>query len=216
MKKVLSLKYIVLALGVFVLAFIAALIVSHILHIAHFPNEQAGIVADMINGVVAAVAAGLVVFQLHQSEKERMRQNDIEEASFLLQYNQAFIQDPNMSEVESLLERKAFYNYDQEIITEENRQQFINYLVYLEGLAPLVFRDVLTIDHIDDLMSYRFFLAVNNQEVQEKELKAFAPAYRGCFKLYKKWASYRKGQGYEIICEETALDKWDQFSNYAE
>ena len=210
-----SVRYIFIALGVFILAFAVALIMSILLHFVHFPDTQAGIVADMIGGVIAAVAAGLVLFELRESEKERARQNDIEEASFLLQYNQSFIQDSNMTEVESLLERQTFYNYDQEIITEENRQQFVNYLVYLEGLAPLVFRGVFNLDHIDNLMSYRFFLAVNNKEVQDKELKKFANEYRGCYKLYKEWVDYRDRSNLEILGEETALDKWNQFKFYA-
>ena len=37
---------------------------------------------------------------------------------------------------------------------------------------------------VDDLFSYRFFLAMNNKEVQEFELGPEAEYYRGCFKLY--------------------------------
>lgn len=74
---------------------------------------------------------------------------------------------------------------------------------------------ILTLEHIDDLMAYRFYLAVNNPEVQEKELKRFAGDYRGCFKLYKIWTAYRKEKGYEIHQEQTALDKWEDFEKYA-
>ncbi len=67
---------------------------------------------------------------------------------------------------------------------------FINYLVYLEGLATLVLNDMMKLDHIDDLMAFRFFLAVNNPELQKAQLAVFPQFYRGCFKLYRKWTEY--------------------------
>ena len=172
--------------------------------------------ADMISGVIAAIAAGLVLIELKASERERARQNDIEEASFLLQYNQSFIQDPNLVEVQSLLERAAFYGKTDEIISSRTRQKFVNYLVYLEGLSPLILHGILNLDHIDNLMAYRFFLAVNNREVQDKEIKKFPEYYRGCFRLYKLWSAYRKQRSLVIPFEETALDLWEDFSKHAD
>ena len=73
----------------------------------------------------------------------------------------------------------------------------------------------LLIYDIINLLSYRFYLAVNNKEVQEKELKPFADYYRGCFKIYKIWTEYRKKKGYSILLEDSALDKWDKFNIYS-
>ena len=212
----LFIRYFLVSVVVFLIALAASGMSSAFLRSLNMSDEQAGIVADMISGVIAAVAAGTVLFQLKESEMERIRQNDIEEASFILQYNQAFIHDANMTEVESLLEASAYYNRKEPIINDDNRQKFVNYLVYLEGLAPLILRGILSLDHIDNLMSYRFYLAVNNPEVQTKELKRFATEYRGCFKLYKVWTEYRNSKGYEIILNETSLDKWEDFLIYAE
>ena len=61
--------------------------------------------------------------------------------------------------------------------TSPECQKMINYLVYLESLAALVFRQVIHLDVIDDLFSYRFFLAVNNPVVQECELLPYADFY---------------------------------------
>lgn len=184
-----------------------------------FTEEQAGLVASMIEGAVGAIAAGFVLYELKLNADVEVRQNDIEEAQFLLEYNQAFIQDEKMCTVEHLLERWMESEPSERVeplINDDNRQQFINYLVYLEGLATLVFRGILKLEHIDDFMAYRFFLAMNNKELQEDQLFRYADYYRGCFKLYALWKTYRTMQNHQTPLSEYALDLWDEFEKYSE
>jgi len=211
-------KYILISLVVFILALLVSILARMFLVLDGsffgFSNEEAGLVTSMIEGVVGAIAAGLVLYQLKISSNVEELQNSIEEAQFILQYNQAFIQDANMCKVESLLERSMLGQAEGAIINGENRQLFINYLVYLEGLAPLILRDVLQLEHVDDLFAYRFFLAMNNPEVQKDQLFVFPEYYRGCFKLYEKWKRYRRGNHRAILMEETSLDKWEHYETY--
>ncbi len=209
------LRFVLIAVGLYAVSVLAACVTTTLIYVSQQSDGAVAALSQLTSGVVSAIAAGFVLYELRNGEQERIHQNDIEEASFLLQYNQAFIQDSNMTEVESLLEDQAFYGRTDPIITSENRQKFVNYLVYLEGLAPLILRGILTFEHIDDLMAYRFYLAVNNPEIQEKELKRFAGDYRGCYKLYKLWTQYRNEKGYEIHLSDTALDKWEDFEKYA-
>lgn len=184
-----------------------------------FSDEQAALVTSIIDGTVGAIAAGFVLYELKVNSNAEERQSDIEEAQFLLEYNQAFIQDEKMVAVEHLLEQWMEAPPSERtdaLITDDNRQQFINYLVYLEGLAPLVFRDILKLEHIDDLMAYRFFLATNNRALQDDQLFRYPAYYRGCFKLYSIWKTYRTRRGYEIPLPEYALDLWDEFEKYSE
>lgn len=205
----------------------AALFVASLLNII-FPHlykdgEAVGDIIAMLEGIIGAIATGLVLYQLKLAERAEIHQNDIEEAAFILKYNQAFIQDKNIVEAERLLEDQAYYDRERrEIITEENKQKFINYLVYLESLAPLVLRGVLSLDYIDALMAYRFFLAVDNAELQEKEIRPFAEYYRGCFKLYRIWKAYRRARGYRDPVDGCSnkdamreLDAWEDFEKYA-
>lgn len=208
-------KYLFISIAIFLVAFAASSISSSVLRVANTPYEQSGVIADMISGVIAAVAAGMVLFQLKQDENEKIRQNEIEEASFMLQYNQSFIQDDNMAMVEDLLEQQTFYGREGNIINDSNRQKFINYLVYLEGFAPLIINEVVQLEHVDDLMAYRFFLAMNNKEIQDTQLKPYAEYYLGCFKLYKVWAEYRREKGESILLSENALDEWEMFDKYS-
>lgn len=204
-------RYIGIAVAVFAASLVAAVLSSILLRLVMFSDEQSSVIAEMVSGIIAAIAAGLVLFELKAAEKERIRQNDIEEASFILQYNQTFIQDPNMAEVESLLEQNAFYGLESPIITKENRQKFVNYLVYLEGLAPIIMSGILKFEHIDNLMAYRFFLAVNNPELQREEILPFASYYQGCFRLYSLWADYRAEHRLDIPLKDTSLDKTEIF-----
>lgn len=88
--------------------------------------------------------------------------------------------------------------------------------MYLEGLAPLILRDVLYLSHVDDLFAYRFFLAVNNREIQEDQLFAFPDYYRGCFKLYEKWKKYRRDSHRAILMEEHGLDRLEEYEKYVD
>ncbi len=206
-----AVKYLLRAGAIFIISLLLAIGASLLVRRISPFDDLPSVIAEMISGVLAAVAAALVMYELRWNSQERVRQNDIEEASFILQYNQAFIQDPNMNEVENLLEKNAYYDYPSPIITDENRQKVVNYLVYLEGVAPAVLKGIMKLEHIDDLMAYRFFLAVNNPEVQQKELEPFANYYRGCFKLYDIWTSFRKANHLEIPLKKTSLDRLDVY-----
>lgn len=219
MKKSSIVKYVMLAMLMFYFAVLVAVITRMLLvqdsKWVAFSDEQASLVTSMIEGAVGAVAAGFVLYQLKVEEKMEARENDIQEAQFILQYNQSFIQDQSMCAVEQQLEQwMNKRTTDQDVINDDNRQSVINYLVYLEGLAPLVFRGVLTLEHIDDLMAYRFFLAVNNPVVQKDQLFEYPDYYRGCFKLHKMWKEYRMRRGYSILLNESGLDKWKSYSKF--
>ncbi|MCR5048172.1 MAG: GNAT family N-acetyltransferase [Saccharofermentans sp.] len=184
-----------------VISIVIEFVLSHLL-----PDNYEVEIADMINGVVTALATVFVIYELRRGEDINKRENSIKEAEFLLKYNQSFVQDENMTMVESLLEEQTFYGREEEIIDADNNQKFINYLVYLEGFAPLILNGILKLDTVDDLMAYRFFLSVNNKEVQEKQLCEFVEYYMGCFKLYKVWSEYRLKTGQSIVQKEYDSD----------
>ena len=124
----------------------------------------------------------------------------LNEAQFAIDLNEQFIGNEKMSNVEWELE-KFYTKYKSNELTDcdkkefkdkfkienKERQDLVNYLVHLEGIAALVKTKVLHIDVIDDLMSYRYFIAMNNPVVQELELKPYADFYKGCFEIYNDW-----------------------------
>lgn len=214
------LRYISIAAVIFLISLLASALTRVFLtgdvHLFPLKESQAALVTSMIEGAVGAIAAGFVLYEMKINANVEARQSDIEEAQFLLEYNQAFIQDEKMCEVEHRLEQWMEGTLKDPLINEENRQRFINYLVYLEGLAPLIFRNILTLEHIDDLMAYRFFLATNNPVLQEDQLFRYAEYYRGCFKLYTIWKSYRTKNGHATPLSQYALDRWPEFEKYCD
>ena len=137
--------------------------------------DQASTIASTGQVIVQALAAVMIIVQLGQDNGEAKQQSEIEAARFLFQYNQSFLEDENVIEIERLIDKEYMDEIDgiprtNSVINNTNRQYVVNYLVYLEGLAPLVLNGTLKLEVIDDLMSYRFFLAVNNPEIQKKIL----------------------------------------------
>lgn len=171
-------------------------------------------VATVITTITAIVGAFAIWFQMK-------RERDINEAEFIMNYNTSFIENPEYVALEQKLEQyrkrveqKSSVDEYEDIITEENRQTVINYLVYHEALAVFVKKRVLSLDSIDDLFAYRFFLIMNNPEVQRKELCPEAQYYHGCFWLHKKWTEYRKKKGLYILMEDTTLEMTDEYDKY--
>jgi len=206
-------KSLFLSLGliVFVVLMIAAfnLFLGKVIGLS---NEQISTISGTGEVVVALGAAILIIYQLEQERDIEQGENDIEEAQFILQYNQSFIQDPNMTKVESVLEKYMNGSDRSNFLDDSNRQNFVNYLVYLECMATLILRNTISIEHCDDLMAYRFFLALNNPILQKEEIFPYANYYLGCLKLYKQWKLYRKENGLEIpLDKESPLDRWVEY-----
>ena len=201
----------------FVLSLVLALALLAILSITpNLPTGDLALIIAILDPTVAAIGLCFVVVQLHQDGEGDEHGRLIEQHRFLLEYNKVFIENERMMEVESSLEAYDRNEIrDDDLITNENRQSFVNYLVYLEGFAPLVLDEVVELNLLDNLMAYRFYLAVNNPVLQREELMQFPGYYLGIIRLYRKWTDYRKSRGLEILREDTsALDSWDGYESW--
>lgn len=107
--------------------------------------------------VVAIVAAIMIIYQLEQEREVEQRENQIQEAGFIVQCNQIFLENEKMQYIESCL-----MNEDMGICTLEERwddemlQDCVNYLVYLEGIAPLILANIIKIETILILL-FKFY-----------------------------------------------------------
>lgn len=151
---------------------------------------------ELISTVTIIIGAVVAWVELHNSAK-------LNEAEFIKDLNNQFIENKEMVEIEHALE--MYYNKTDrgekhvrlELDLEqdnEDRQKLINYLVYLEGLASIIDHDIVHIDQINDLFGYRFFLAVNNPVVQITELYPYSNYYQGIFRIYDKWMKFCKNK----------------------
>ena len=124
----------------------------------------------------------------------------LNESQFIMELNNQFISNSELTKVESDLDN-YFEKYDKNELTDEYRKEFyncyandkdkrqnlVNYLVHLEGVAAIINNGVLHFDIIDNLMSYRYFIAVNNPDVQKLELCQYPDFYKGCYQIYENW-----------------------------
>lgn len=168
---------------------------------------------ELVTTVLAFIAA--VTFWIEYKQNER-----INEAQLVMELNDQFISNPAMTKVEWELER-YYVKTERKNLTEEDeaklrtcfhedneqRQNFVNYLVHLEGVAALVNSGVLHLPVIDNLMAYRYFLAVNNPVVQQEELLKFKDYYQGIIRIYDKWSKSPDGRPRKIPLEKYSLSQ---------
>ena len=166
-----------------------------------------GYVSTIAATIIAALGIFGVWFQLK-------KESDIKEAEFLMNYNFTFLTTEKFVQMEHRLEN-AMNHATPLNLSENDRQDLTDYLVYLESLAPLVLNKMIRLEVVDDLFGYRYFIAVNNPEVQEEELCKDGQYYRGCFSLYRVWKDYRKTKDLPIPMMENSLDKQPAFEKYA-
>lgn len=186
--------------------YILAMLVLMILYFVGNNFYRLDWVAEAFAAIVAIITA--VAFWLEYHEGKVLNQ-----AQFAIDLNEQFIGSEKLSGIEWELEKfyieysKATSESEKERIEKafedkfkiENRehQDLVNYLVHLEGIAALVKTKVLSISTIINLMSYRYFIAMNNPIVQRMELKQYPEFYRGCIGIYNDWVN-AMGESSEI------------------
>lgn len=179
--------------------------------IATYFSSDVSALSTIITTVTALIAAVAFWMQLKRTE-------NLDEANFIMSLNEQFISNDEMTRIEHALE--LYYNQEVggnegnlELVLERNHsdcQRLINYLVYMEGLAALIKRNVMHLGVIDDLFAYRFFIAVNNPVVQKFELLPYANYYRGCFELSEMWTKQWRKENRIIPLDQYSLYECDK------
>ena len=140
---------------------------------------------------------------------ELNKEQEINQASFILSINSDFYAlggkgTMYAADLEKMLD-EDFSGVKKLELTKEHQTMVIQYLVWVKTLSSLINRRMIKISAIDDLFSYKFFVAINNPEIQKMELIPYKTAYRGIFKAHKIWKKYRVKHGLEIYNEKTDL-----------
>lgn len=95
------------------------------------------------------------------------------------------------------------------------------YCTFFENLYLLYRHHIATIEDLDDLFGYRFFIFVNNPYIQENYIFPTSSSYVQIFELYRVWIAHREEEnsgaeeghhyvpGYDYIIPKEYLDnKW--------
>lgn len=191
-------KKLVLYIAIFVL--VMALVSTLFLD-----NELANQVTTVITVITALIGAIALFFQFK-------RDKDINQATFIIEYDKFFHETTGDDEVMEALEK---YNKgDKNALSMDLYLGVINYLVWCESLSILIQRNVVDFDTIDNLFSYRFFIIVNNPWIQENELVSAREYYKGVYYLHYAWTQYKKKTHQPILYEETCLSKTEDYMNF--
>lgn len=169
-----------------------------------FLDDILGAKISNIVTIITAIVGAVALFVQFKKDK------DLNMASFVIDYSVQFYDIYNLNNILNELE-KCRVNLNYKLDIEKNYQDIVAYLQWLESLAALVNSGLLTIEKIDDVLSYRFFLIVNNKQIQEAELIPCREFYRGIFKLYETWSNYKKKKGLFIIFQEHELSTYPEY-----
>ena len=147
-------------------------------------------ISDAIAAITALVGALAIWFQMKRAK-------DMEEGSFIVGLNDSFLKSEGIRDVYHKLVSNT-------PLTEEDRVNVVEYLTFFETVYILYKRGLADLGVLDDLFSYRFFIAVNNPDIQRMELISDAPYHKNIYTLDHIWSSYRRKHG-KAVDEERAL-----------
>ena len=150
--------------------------------------------ASLLSAVLGVV---LLAAEIYQSRK-------ITEADFIADLNTSFVTNEDYKHAYTLFEEYDFENLPD---LELKNIYISNYLTFFETFQLLIDRGTLTIDMLDDLFGYRFFIAMHNPYVQKKKLVKSPENFRNLYRLEKEWSDYRRKTGRPIFHEEYSLEK---------
>ncbi|MBO4937133.1 MAG: hypothetical protein J6C90_02275 [Clostridia bacterium] len=179
---------------------ISVLLLSMALIGSLFLDEALGSRISNIVTIITAIIGAVALFIQFKKDKE------INEAGFIIDYSVQFYDIYNLQEVLDELEN-CRKNKKYVIDMDKYYKDIVGYLQWLESLAALVNNKILSIEKIDDVLSYRYFLIVNNKQVQTHEIIPCRMYYKGIYRLYETWSRYKKKTGQEIIFENNELSK---------
>ena len=159
-------------------------------------------VAARITEVVTLVTAVIGAIALYLQFK---RDKSINEASFLLEFWKTFSENPQLIPIQRKCDDDMYSKETN--FTDKDYEGILVYAQWIEALAAIINRGVISLDFIDDMYGYVFFVFVNNKYIQEKEILPNAKYYQGLIKAYESWVKYLKKHGKEVMLEENSLSE---------
>ena len=178
------------------------IMIALILLIILLLNLISPIIGEEVSAILTTITTITGIFSVFIEMK---RSADIAECEFIFNLQKQFDDNKTIQEIYRCLDRAYFEK--KEIDKTVDRQNIVTYLTFFEMMCNLIIKGVLKIDDVDALYAYPFFIAMNNKEVQEKELSTYKQFYHNIYTVYPEWYNYRHKKGYEIPFEENKLVK---------
>ena len=182
----------------YIVTLIGSLLVIGSLIVTLWLDEGLGGRIAQIVTIATAIIGAVALFLQFKKDKE------INQASFLMNFSASFYDDYELYDVYNELD-KANTDHSYTFDYDAYRIKIVAYLEWIESIASLIEKRIIDFHSIDNNLAYRFFVIVNNKQVQDNELIPFADFYRGTFYLYNKWYKYDIAHGIHMPKEDTAL-----------
>lgn len=159
---------------------------------------------QIISFVVSFVEAVGVIISLIIATSQLTDSKEIARATFITELNRSFVENKLYVKLYDAFQRcydgtcKYFHCCTGCCLLKYPKSYVSNYLTFFETIYLLTQNNVISFDMIDDLFSYRFFLAVHHKFVQQTKLQAQPQNFKNIFILEKQWFEYRKRRGKNI------------------
>ena len=159
-------------------------------------NETASRIAEIVTLITAIIGAIALYVQFK-------RDKNINEAGFLLEFWKSFSENPHLIKIQMKCDKDI--NAKKTCFNEEDYEGIIIYAQWLEALCAIIKREVVSLDFINNMYGYIFFVFVNNKYVQEKEILPNKKFYQGIIGAYGLWVKYLKKHNKEVMLEKNSL-----------
>ena len=135
----------------------------------------------------------------------------IEEADFIININQKYLEDPDYQRLLRWLEAKGYESCDKEelVIYEDIA---IKILDFFDPFYILLNKGIIDIDVLNDLFGFRFFAVTNNKWIQDNiinddDVDNNFEFYHNIANLHFLWESFRRKSKGEIPFEDTSMSR---------
>lgn len=148
--------------------------------------------------IVTAIIGAIALFIQFEKDKAMNR------ANFLIEHSKSFYNDYNLKEFYQELDL-CVRDSKHKIDCDKYKIEIVTYLEWIESLTMLLNKKIIDFADIDDVFGYRYFLILNNKQIQDYELVPYYMFYNSTIKTYEKWYKYEKKQDKEIPLEKNSF-----------
>lgn len=169
-------------------------------------------VSEILASIVAVISTVIGAFA---SVLEYKYNNAIDLSNDIMTIYQTFIDIPGNKLIEYKLE--VLKRRGKNLFTDEDTTGIRNYLMYFNGVAEKVLANNVSIRHINTILGYRFFLAMNCPYIQDREIIPNAQMYVPCIQLHNKWRKWSEAHHFVRSGDAYSLEKrFDDYYKYAQ
>jgi hypothetical protein len=149
-------------------------------------NESTSTALDIVMVATAIMGVIGIVLQLG-------REKSLKEIEFIVDFNRNFVEYDELMSVHDICSEQAGLFVDGH--NKDRPLDHTSVYKYLDCFEPLYFllkSKAVGTDKLYDLVSYRFFIVLNNREVQEKIIAVHKSSYKNIIEMYKILNGHRK------------------------